>query len=107
MFFFIGGVQPRTVIVDETPRLCPQCGLAQARLKRIDQYLSLFFIPIIPIKRGPVLLVCDRCEQAFDPEMPFLPSERGANAPGSRLCHSCGQALQPSFTYCPYCGSRV
>jgi hypothetical protein len=60
MFFFIGGVQPRTVIVDETPRLCPQCGLAQARLKRIDHYLSLFFIPLIPIKRGPVLLVCDR-----------------------------------------------
>jgi zinc-ribbon family len=107
MFFFIGGVQPRTIIVDETPRLCPQCGLAQARLKRIDHYLSLFFIPLIPIRRGPVLLVCDRCEQAFDPEKPLMPSERGANAPGLRLCTSCGQALQPSFTYCPYCGSRV
>ena len=107
MFFFIGGIQPRTMIVDETPRLCPQCGLAQARLKRTDHYLSLFFIPIIPVKRGPVLLVCDRCGQAFDPEQPLVPSDRGANAPGPRLCHSCGQALQPSFTYCPYCGSRV
>jgi RNA polymerase subunit RPABC4/transcription elongation factor Spt4 len=107
MFFFIGGVQPRTVIVNDTPRLCPQCGLAQARLKRIDHYLSLFFIPIIPIKRGPVMLVCDRCEQAFDPEKPLVPSERGVNTPEPRVCRSCGQALQPTFTYCPYCGSRV
>jgi RNA polymerase subunit RPABC4/transcription elongation factor Spt4 len=107
MFLLIGGVQPRTVIVDENPRLCPQCGLAQARLKRIDHYLSLFFIPIIPIKRGPVLLVCDRCEQTFDPDQPLFPSKRQVTAPGPQLCRSCGQALQPSFTYCPYCGSRV
>lgn len=107
MFFFIGGVQPRTVVVDHNPRLCPRCGLAQARLKRIDQYLSLFFIPIVRIKRGPVLLVCERCEQAFDPEQPHFPSESPATAPRPRICRSCGQTLQPSFTYCPYCGSRV
>ena len=107
MCFFIGGIQPRTVTVDETPRLCPACGLAQARLKRVDQYLSLFFIPLIPVKRGLVMLVCDRCLQAFDPEPLMWSSERRASALQSHVCRSCGQALQPAFTYCPYCGSRV
>ncbi len=52
MFFFIGGVQPKTITLDDSRRLCPACGLAQARLKRTDQYLSLFFIPLFPVKRG-------------------------------------------------------
>ncbi len=61
MFFFIGGVQPKTMTLDDTPRLCPACGLAQARLKRIDHYLSLFFIPLFPVKRGEPAVICDRC----------------------------------------------
>jgi hypothetical protein len=107
MIFFIGGIQPRTVTVDQTPRLCPACGLAQARLKRVDHYLSLFFIPLIPVKRGPVMLVCDRCQQTFDPTQPMWSSEHRASALQPHVCRSCGQALQPAFTYCPYCGSRV
>ena len=106
MFFFIGGVQPKTVTVDDTPRLCPACGLAQARLKRTDHYLSLFFIPLFPVKRGPVMLVCDRCEGVFDPNQP-LPSERQSTLSQSYHCRSCGQALEPSFSYCPRCGRRV
>ncbi|SPF39937.1 hypothetical protein SBDP1_280015 [Syntrophobacter sp. SbD1] len=61
MFFLIGGVQPKSVTVDETPRICPGCGLAQARLKRVDHYLSLFFIPLFPVKKGDPVLICDRC----------------------------------------------
>jgi RNA polymerase subunit RPABC4/transcription elongation factor Spt4 len=107
MCFFIGGIQPRTVTVDDTRRLCPACGLAQARLKRIDHYLSLFFIPLIPVKRGPVVLVCDRCEGVFDPDQPMLPSERRNGALRTGTCRHCGQSLDPAFSYCPYCGRRV
>jgi RNA polymerase subunit RPABC4/transcription elongation factor Spt4 len=107
MFFLIGGVQPKTVTVDETRRLCPACGLAQARLKRIDHYLSLFFIPLFPVKRGPVMLVCNRCEGVFDPNQPMLPSERRSTVSQPHACPSCGRALEPSFSYCPHCGSRV
>jgi RNA polymerase subunit RPABC4/transcription elongation factor Spt4 len=107
MFFFIGGIQPRTVTVDDTPRLCPACGLAQARRKRIDHYFSLFFIPLFPVKRGPVMLVCDRCQGVFDSNQPMLPSERRTNGSQPRVCRHCGQALAPAFSYCPSCGSRV
>ncbi len=71
MFFFIGGIQPRTITVEDAKRLCPVCGLAQARLKRIDHYLSLFFIPLFPVRRGNVVLMCERCGAVSSPDQPM------------------------------------
>jgi ssDNA-binding Zn-finger/Zn-ribbon topoisomerase 1 len=105
MFFFIGGIQPKTVIIEETPRLCPSCGLAEARLKRIDHYLSLFFIPLFPVKRGQPMLICDRCGSVADPRQAVA---RQTGAPASAVqCPNCGRPTEPSFNYCPRCGSRV
>jgi hypothetical protein len=61
MFFFIGGIQPKTIDLDNQPRMCPSCGLYQARLKRVDQYLSAFFIPVLRVKKGDPFLLCERC----------------------------------------------
>ncbi len=61
MFFFIGGVQPKTVDLENVPRVCPSCGLYQARLKRLDHYISIFFLPLFRIKKGLPLLICDNC----------------------------------------------
>lgn len=105
MFFFIGGIQPRTITVDETPRLCPACGLAQARLKRIDHYLSLFFIPLFPVKRGETVLFCDRCGTISHPDQPL--GRRPLPAAAEETCPSCGRPVKPEFSYCPHCGSRV
>lgn len=109
MFFFIGGIQPKTKTLDETPRLCPACGLAQARLKRIDHYLSLFFIPLFPVKKGEPLVICDRCGYAAPPdELQGRPSRGPVSVPPPvRRCPSCQQTLDPSFAYCPYCGRKV
>jgi ribosomal protein L37E len=104
VFFFIGGVQPKTVTLDDTPRLCPACGLAQARLKRIDQYLSLFFIPLFPVKRGEPTVICDRCGTVSSPGQGFGPPPR---RPEQSRCTRCGHSLEPTFQYCPHCGSRV
>lgn len=104
MFFFIGGIQPKTVILDSAPRLCPACGLAQARLKRIDHYLSLFFIPLFPVKRGEPVVICDRCGAVSSPDQPpgMSPSVYGADR-----CPDCGYLLERSFKYCPHCGTQL
>ncbi|WP_407923343.1 zinc ribbon domain-containing protein [Desulfosoma caldarium] len=96
-------------MLDETPRLCPSCGLAQARLKRIDHYLSLFFVPLFPVKKGQPLLMCDRCGYAAPPEEGFYgrPTETAPPPPVTIRCPSCGRTLEPSFAYCPYCGRKV
>ncbi|WP_353740515.1 zinc ribbon domain-containing protein [Desulfoferrobacter suflitae] len=104
MFFFIGGVQPKTVILDETPGLCPVCGLAQARLKRTDHYISLFFIPLIRVKRGDPVLMCERCGAAVSADQS---RESPGVLPHAARCRACGASLDPAFRYCPQCGSRI
>lgn len=104
MFFFIGGVQPKTITLDETPKLCPACGLAQARLRRIDDYLSLFFIPLFPVKRGEPVLICDRCGAVSDPDQTLRKTYPTTEI---RSCPKCGASIEPQFNYCPHCGSRV
>jgi hypothetical protein len=47
---FIAGVSPKIKVLDQNPRRCPVCGLHQAYNKRMDHYLSLFFIPILRVK---------------------------------------------------------
>ena len=96
---FIGGIQPKTITVDATPRMCPSCGLVQARLKRIDSYLSLFFIPLFRVQKGEPFLYCERCQGPVSP----VDWQKAA----SPRCPYCGQSVDREFQFCPYCGERV
>jgi len=98
MFFFIGGIQPKTINIDKKPVLCPSCGLLRARYKRVDHYLSLFFIPVIPVKRGEPFLYCDRCGEQSGND--YINSR-------DRYCKNCGRKLESDFTYCPFCGKSI
>ena len=104
MFFLIAGVQPRTRIIDDTRRRCPQCGLHQAVTQRVDHYFSLFFLPLVPVKRGEPFLYCPRCNAAVGDDAGDLRASSVHERP--RACRRCGQALDPGFSYCPFCGER-
>jgi rubrerythrin len=106
MFFFIGGISPKEVVLDGRPRPCPVCGLAQARYKRIDHHLNLFFIPVLRVKKGEPFLMCDRCERAVA-EMGPEYHEAVESPEAADRCGKCGRALQPEFRFCPYCGGPV
>ncbi len=108
MFFLIGGISPKEVILDERPRLCPICGLAQARYRRIDHYLNLFFIPLFPVKKGAPFLMCDRCERAVEEMGPeYRDAAEGRGPTYDRTCDRCGRELESDFRHCPSCGARV
>jgi RNA polymerase subunit RPABC4/transcription elongation factor Spt4 len=101
---FIAGISPKTKVLDQNPRRCPICGLHQAYFKRVDHFLSLFFIPLLRIKKGDPFVMCDRCEKAipdFDPDISTQPGH------GKKNCLSCNRFLDQDFTYCPYCGKRI
>ena len=101
MFFFIGGVQPKTVHVDKQPRSCPSCGGMDLFLRRTDQYLSLFFIPLFPVKRGVPYLACDSCGVRMREDgSRWL--EVSTEFP--KKCRFCGKSLASDYIYCPYCG---
>lgn len=103
--FLIAGISPKMKTLETAPRICPSCGLAQAYLKRMDHYLSLFFIPLIRVKKGEPMLICNRCQTAgYDRP---APGRRTASTPESTtMCSQCGRTLKKDFTFCPYCGAK-
>ena len=104
MFFFIAGIQPKTVELDTQSRMCPKCGLYQARLKKVDNYVSVFFIPLFPVKRGSPFLECRSCGGVFsEAGQPWVEPAQ-TSVPH---CPACGRAVDASFRYCPFCGKPV
>ncbi len=105
MCFVIAGVQPKTRTLDEAPKRCPRCGLYQARTQQVDHYISLFFIPLIRVKKGEPFLYCQRCQQPVNSrhKEPSAPSSAGPQKP---MCRQCGRTLSSEYRYCPHCGQR-
>jgi ribosomal protein L37E len=105
MFLLIGGIQPRTVDLDTIPQACLSCGYPSLRLRRTDQYLSLFFIPLLRIKKGSRFLDCAGCRAVYSVE--GIPSGRDGIPTTPESCRRCGRAVNPDFNLCPYCGRRL
>ena len=103
MYFLIGGVQPKKVKLEKLDRFCSACSRDEVYRTRIDHYLSLFFIPLFPVKRGGPMVMCHHCGTAYD--------ERGESRrfdpEGAAVCPECGGSLEPGFRYCPWCGGRL
>ncbi|MBU1052383.1 MAG: zinc ribbon domain-containing protein [Proteobacteria bacterium] len=99
--FFIAGISPKTILVDENKRLCPVCGLARAYYRRVDQYFTLFFIPLFRVKKGEEYLMCEKCEQDIKD---FGFGNDSLETGEIVTCNSCGQKMQTDFIFCPYCG---
>lgn len=99
--FVIFGITPKTVLLPEPAQRCQVCGRAQAQAKRVDQYFSLFFIPLFRVRQGAPFVECNHCHHSSSVgnEAPF---ENGR----SDRCPTCRQPVQADFRFCPYCGRR-
>jgi hypothetical protein len=103
MFFFIGGIQPKTVTLDKKPQHCPECGHFELYLKRTDSYFSLFFIPLFPVKKGAPFMKCDNCGAVFSRDKTRIVSQ----VTQRQKCPHCGRSVGADFVYCPYCGKPL
>ncbi|MDL1967814.1 MAG: zinc ribbon domain-containing protein [Deltaproteobacteria bacterium] len=99
--FLIAGVSPKTKILDNNPRMCPVCGLTRAYFKRVDQYLSIFFIPILRVKKGEPFIMCERCEKNVGN---YGENDNSWSCGQDIKCKNCGKTLDKNFKYCPFCG---
>ena len=93
---FIGGLQPRTIRTRKLPNGCLNCGHFEVYEQRVDHYLTLFFVPLFPIKKGKPVIACDHCGAAH-----------GSFSTRPQHCASCGRETDPGFQYCPHCGKRL
>jgi RNA polymerase subunit RPABC4/transcription elongation factor Spt4 len=66
--------------------------------------MSLFFIPLFPVKRGTPFLLCENCKTVIDEHGPRTDFER---PPAKNICPSCGGAVAGDFAFCPYCGKKL
>jgi hypothetical protein len=105
-FFLIGGIQPKVKVLEETPRRCPRCGLHQAYLKRVDHYLSVFFIPVLKVKTGEPVIICNRCERPVTDSDADLFRAQEPQTP-EKSCRFCGKGFPADYTFCPICGRRI
>lgn len=101
MFFIIAGIQPKIVKLDDQPRMCPSCGLNQARLKRVDHYFSVFFIPIFRVKKGLPFLECQRCGS---PAREIVGGRSESRQGPGHICTYCGKPIDSAYRFCPFCG---
>lgn len=103
MFFFIAGIQSRTVRLEKHGGACPNCSHFEVYLKRVEKYISVFFIPLIRIKKGVPFASCENCNSIFESPARMEMTE----IEEVRRCGSCGKAAAPEFNYCPYCGKWI
>jgi uncharacterized CHY-type Zn-finger protein len=101
---FIAGIFPKTKVIDQNPRKCPVCGSNRAAYQRIDHYLSLFFIPVLRVKKGEPFIRCEQCERSFHDLDSDIGREPQAEA---RECRYCRRKLARDYRFCPYCGKKL
>ena len=104
MFTFIAGIQPKTRVLDDERRACPACGRVTLQRLRVDQMLSLFFVPLFAVQRGEPFFACRECGPVAGEKGD---ERRGAESRRSEACRICGRRVEPDFVYCPGCGNRI
>ena len=76
---------------------------------RSDYYLSLFFIPLFPVKRGQEFWACTRCGNLCSgPEAArAYTTSTYTKQDKPKNCPACGRRVEPDYTFCPQCGRRL
>ena len=66
--FVVFGTKNRYKEISSGSFFCPHCNTnREYKLMQRGQYFSLYFIPVFRIKDLGQVVVCQHCEQAFDP----------------------------------------
>lgn len=122
--FFIGifGMETKEKEIRDIQNvICKACGqMTSYRLVKTYNYFHIFFIPLF--KWGKKYYLISRCcNSMFE-----IPVELGEALEGGRdvpvrdedltpihhgysliICPSCRRHVDPEYSYCPYCGTRI
>ncbi|KAL0432211.1 UNVERIFIED_CONTAM: hypothetical protein Slati_2555400 [Sesamum latifolium] len=104
-FFFVGGLeqQARQVLKSGAGR-CIACG-SRADLVEYEKVLKLFFVPVWRWPGKQPLMYCDNCNLFFPQS--FSPSAEKEVTEAALRCQYCAREVDPTFRFCPFCGSAL
>lgn len=72
---------------DEGNFLCPACGVSQGyRLRARRPWLTLYFIPTLPMGSFDYFVQCDHCKANWDPSVLEMDAVTHANAGEEQFC---------------------
>ncbi len=106
---FIGGYQPKTVRLAKAVQACPDCAQSEVYQKRIDHYISLFFFPVLRMKKGSPFTAFENCGAHFQ-DKDIRSGGVTAGDTGTSIenhCPACRVVLEAHFAYCPQCGTEL
>ena len=124
MFLIIGIRMVRTLVKGglRVRKPCSRCGLlSDLREYRWRRWLTLFFVPVIPLSKGESVLTCERCEASFyrgggayapDPGGSTGPAATGGDKTVIECAYCNGKMRIPVFlskeihVTCPHCGEK-
>lgn len=80
----IFGTRQRVTDVDSGTFYCPNCSVERGderryERKKIRNYFSLYFVPLVPLGSGKDYIECQNCGMAFEPDVldyKFKPKRR-------------------------------
>lgn len=120
MFFFIGifGIQDRERTIREFENvICPCGSLSRAELIEQYTYFHFFFLPLFKWnRRYYIQFRC--CNRLFKVPKDYVSELKDSSdidigrleeidLYSRHTCPSCGAYVDPSFSYCPYCGKDI
>ena len=123
MFFIFGIEEKEKELRDFANIVCADCGgYSRAVLILHYTYFHIFFIPTFRWNKRYYIRVRD-CGAVYEADAEYgRQLEQGAVLDFSRLkkvssgfgnaggfyvtCKNCGEVFDPSFAYCPHCGSK-
>lgn len=70
MMIFIFGTRPKQEVVGKGEFFCPRCQTERHyERKKIKNYFSVYFIPVLPIGDSGEIIECTHCGYSFAPEV--------------------------------------
>lgn len=117
--FFIGifGIQDKARIVKEFANVICRCG-KYSRLQVVEyyRYFHFFFIPVFKWNRR-YIVEARCCGRLFEVPKDYVDELLGSDFidlnrlkeinSQYRVCLKCGKYADSSYSFCPYCGSKL
>jgi RNA polymerase subunit RPABC4/transcription elongation factor Spt4 len=86
---------------------CIACR-SPADLVEYEKVLKIFFVPVWRWPGKEPVMYCNNCK-LFLPRSYSLPPPQTAESAVSDVsrCRFCDRAVEPDFSFCPFCGSAL